>query len=377
MSSRPESVDAVLDMVRTQLGMDVAFVSEVHGDYRSFRALVSSVEVAAEVGVLQPYEGTYCKLISTGALDEVIPDTSANAWTRTAAVTTELGIGSYVGVPLRRSNGDLYGTVCTFSREAKPALRQDQAKVLHAAAELVMRLIESEDRESERLDSVVDAVEASMGSDTTIELAPVWELRTRKISSFEASPRFADEASFRRRRLEARDLGRGVELELFVLARTIDTIRGSRPQEPVSITLSPDAITDERFPGLVADVAPDQLVLTIDVHDRIDDYDALNEVVHPMRRLGLKVGVSHVGTGSAEMRHIIMLEPDVIRIDSSWSSDLSSDADHRAFLESLAALAEKIDAEAIAVGIESAEGLAWAEELGITHVQGAASVIAT
>ncbi len=47
-------------------------------------------------------------------------------------MTREAGIGAYVGVPLRFSDGHLYGTLCALSHSPDPSLGERDARFMRA-----------------------------------------------------------------------------------------------------------------------------------------------------------------------------------------------------------------------------------------------------
>ena len=55
-----------------------------------------------------------------GEIPNAIPDARRHPATRDLAGAANDPIGSYVGVPVRLPNGDLYGSLCSASRAARP-----------------------------------------------------------------------------------------------------------------------------------------------------------------------------------------------------------------------------------------------------------------
>ena len=360
------AASAMVDIVRRELGLEVAFVSEIEGDRRSFRALATEVELPIEVGFSEPYEGTYCQMITSGQLDEVVPDTAAEPLTQDAFHTSHLGIGAYLGVPMLRTTGELFGTLCAFSRTARPELSAAEAEVLRATGVLIMRLIEAEEQVDHRLADLDKAVDDAL-LDAAIDLIPVRDVKDGTVTSHEAVVRFADGCSFRERLREAREIGRGVELELTVLARTLAAVEGiSVPL--VSVSLSADAMKDPAFQAIIAAVPPARLMIRFDVDDVVPDYEELVGLLQPLRRLGARVAVDRVGDGAADLRHILMLSPDALRIDPAVTTGLGDDPHRRMLVESIATLAANVDASCVALGVDADADLAWMEELGVSQV---------
>ena len=72
------NVDRVLDAVRTHLGMDVAFISEFGGHYRTFRHVAGSIEpMPIRPGDSSPLDEGYCLRVVEGRIPQLIPDTAA------------------------------------------------------------------------------------------------------------------------------------------------------------------------------------------------------------------------------------------------------------------------------------------------------------
>jgi EAL domain-containing protein (putative c-di-GMP-specific phosphodiesterase class I) len=359
----------MVDIVRRELGLEVAFISAIEGDQRTFRSLVAEVELPIEVGFTEPYEGTYCQMITSGQLGEVVPDTAAEPLTKDAFHTDHLGIGAYLGVPMRRRDGELFGTLCAFSRHARPELSAAEAEVLRATGVLIMRLIEVEEEVDERLTDLADLAatvdDALAGA--TIDLLPVLDVRDGVVVGHEAVARFGDGRPFRQRLGEAREIGRGVELELSVLRRTLEAVEETSVPV-VSVSLSAEALKDPAFQAIISGMPPSRLMLRFDVDEEVTDYEELIRLLQPLRRLGARVAVDRVGDGSSDLRHILMLSPDVLRIDPDLVRGLDADPGRRVLVESIATLAAKIDADCVALGVASDADLAWMDELGVTHV---------
>ena len=129
------AISSLLADVRRVLKMDVVFVSEFVAGRRIFRhvkARAGSRHPA--VGASDDLEDTYCYRIVTGRLPQVIPDTGALQETAGLAVTHALGIGSYIGVPIMMENGEVYGTLCCFSKAPDQRLSEAAAAKLRGVA---------------------------------------------------------------------------------------------------------------------------------------------------------------------------------------------------------------------------------------------------
>lgn len=139
------TIERALDAAREVLEMDIAYYSEfaegeqvirsVRGDSDSFRF---------GEGTRVPLEETYCRRMLTGVVPSVIPDARSDERVRDLPATRKGRIGSYVGVPLRLSNGRIYGTLCCASHAARHSLDERDARFMRVLARLVAYQLELE-----------------------------------------------------------------------------------------------------------------------------------------------------------------------------------------------------------------------------------------
>lgn len=96
------------------------------------------------------------------------------------------------------------------------------------------------------------------------------------------------------------------------------------------------------------------------MRDRLKDF----------RAEGIEIALDDVGAGNSILETLLHLEPDVIKIDKTCIQDTSRDPDKRAFLGRLMKVAQALDGEVIAEGIESREDLVVVNDMGIRFGQG-------
>ncbi len=140
----------MLAAAKEELGMEVAFVSEFAEQRMIFRKLVGEAESFGwQEGKSSPLSDTFCQLLIEGRLPSVIPDATANELVKPLNVTVEARIGSYVGVPIRFSDGHVYGTFCALSHSPEPSLNERDAQFVRVLARLVAEHLERERRLSQ------------------------------------------------------------------------------------------------------------------------------------------------------------------------------------------------------------------------------------
>jgi len=140
-----ETIEWVLEVAREELGMEVAFVSEFTQQRMVFRKLAGEAESFGwKEDESVPVDDTFCRLLLEGHIPNVIPDAKADGRVNFLNVTGKADIGSYVGAPVRFSDGRLYGTFCVLSHSPEPSLAERDAQFIRVLARLVAEQIERE-----------------------------------------------------------------------------------------------------------------------------------------------------------------------------------------------------------------------------------------
>lgn len=112
----PAAIPQVLQLLRTRLGMDVAFVSQIVDGQRVIKAADSAADfTAVQTGMSDPVEQSWCQQVIEGRLPEAIQDARPLI---AAGKLPDPGfpVGTHLSTPVRLSDGGVYGTLCCFSR---------------------------------------------------------------------------------------------------------------------------------------------------------------------------------------------------------------------------------------------------------------------
>lgn len=171
---------------------------------------------------------------------------------------------------------------------------------------------------------------------------------------------------------EAAAVGLIGELEFAALETALRAAHGLPPDIYVALNISPDTCLDPRLPGLLqrSGLPLNRIVLELTERLAVSDYKPLLSVLAPMRRMGLRIAVDDAGSGFASMRHILHIQPEIIKLDRSLISGIDDDQGQRALGAAMVEFARQIDATLVAEGIETPEELASVARLGMTAGQG-------
>ena len=373
MSSSPPGVPTVarvLEIARSRLGMDVAWLSAFTSTSQQFVAVADGGTGAGpQAGSTGSLEGSYCVRVLDGRLPGVVPRARQDPRTRDLAVTEELGIGAYAGSPVRAADGTVLGMLCCTSRVPRPDLDDSDRRVLDLLASVLAELHPEQVQDEQ---PVVDRVRRAVSGDgRTVVLQPIVDLRTGQAWGAEALSRFREEPV--RPDLwfaEAERVGLRVELEVAACADALRHLAGPDAPAVLSVNLSSDAVVDGVLDGLLDGTDPARVVVEITEHAAVADYAALRQALRDLRARGLRLAVDDAGAGYASLRHVVQLSPDLIKIDMSLVRDIDSDPVKQALASSLVSFAQATGALLIAEGVETQAECDTVDGLGVGLVQG-------
>ncbi|WP_062350663.1 EAL domain-containing protein [Bacillus kwashiorkori] len=116
-------------------------------------------------------------------------------------------------------------------------------------------------------------------------------------------------------------------------------------------------------------VNPKQIVLEINESETKTDTLALKETVQWLRKKEIRISLDDIGKGESTLKNIIEIEPDISKIDSYFSQNLSTHQKKQETVKHLVKLLKK-DSLVILEGLETEKDLQTAKKLGITYAQG-------
>ncbi|MFP5341263.1 MAG: GAF domain-containing protein, partial [Gammaproteobacteria bacterium] len=148
-------------------------------------------------------------------------------------VTSTLPVGAHLSVPIRLSDGRVYGTFCCFSTTPDHSLNERDLAIMRVFADLTAAQIDHQETHEQRMATTVAQVEAAIGGDgLSMVFQPIVATATGRPIGFEALARF-DVAPRRGPDVwfaDAAAVGLGVELELAALRLALRSL-GSVPSD--------------------------------------------------------------------------------------------------------------------------------------------------
>ncbi len=356
--SRTDADEQIADLLRTAkraLRLSVAFLSRLDGTTQHLEVVESSIPFLFRDGITQKQETSFCQAILDGRLPEVIPDVRDFPAAMALPTAKIPRIRSYVSAPVRLSDGSLYGTFCAFGLTSDAELTERDRSLMEVLASAASVVIEPQIRENARRTGIETRLAPVItGGGPVIALQPIVGLAGGRPIGVEALSRFPAEWATTPDVVfaDAHSVGLGHDLELLALRRAaehLDTLPGY-----VAMNVSPGTLLTPGCADLLRELPLDRVVLELSEHDQVDDYDALADALGPLRAAGLRLAIDDVGAGFSSLRHIVVTQPDVLKIDRSLVSGLDTDPVLTTLVHSLVDLARGLGATVVAEGVETA-----------------------
>jgi len=200
---------------------------------------------------------------------------------------------------------------------------------------------------------------------------PMVALYKSETVGYEALTRFDDGTRPDQYFADANALGLGRELELATIDSAVEAARGLPRGRFVTINLSPELLlaSREELGACLDRLNGRPVVLELTEHDVVEDYEATRA---SLAALGphVQLSVDDAGAGFSTLRHVIMLEPEYVKLDRGWVSDIHIDPTRQALVAGLSHFARTTGCELVAEGIEHEAERATLQDLDVSLGQG-------
>jgi EAL domain-containing protein (putative c-di-GMP-specific phosphodiesterase class I) len=117
-------------------------------------------------------------------------------------------------------------------------------------------------------------------------------------------------------------------------------------------------------------IDPMQLKLELTESMLLDNIEETIATMHSLKKIGIKFSLDDFGTGYSSLQYLKRLPLDQLKIDQAFVRDISSDSSDRAIVRTIIAMAESLNLNVIAEGVETEEQKSFLLQKGCTHYQG-------
>lgn len=276
-------------------------------------------------------------------------------------------------MPIPSGKSHPFGTLCCYSCTHKDELDERDIGFMSAMADLIGTVLQEEQRLLDDLCYRREYIRNVVKSEgLQMVWQPIVDTMTGRLVGMESLARFQTDPYRPPNQWfdEAVALGIGTELEKNAFAKGF-SIRKHLPKDVyVSCNLSGATFLQPEFQEFLKRQELDQIVLEITEHDAIADYEKLVSSLSEFRNQGMQLAIDDFGAGYASFRHILELNPDIIKLDMSLIRNIDRNPMMQSVVKALVAFAGDQDLTLLAEGIENREELSTLQSLGISRAQG-------
>jgi EAL domain-containing protein (putative c-di-GMP-specific phosphodiesterase class I) len=386
----------------------MAFWSVTHHDGdRQVYLCVQDDAYGKSDGDSHTWSDSFCRHMVAGVTPQIAPDAMAVAPYAAAGVAHAMPIGAYIGVPIRGSNGELFGTLCGLDPHRQPGSLHDHASLLTLCATLLSQLLHAEhlrleaiDREAKLHWIAFHDVKSVNGTADILLREPlraaiesgaieayyqaIIDLRTARPIGFEALARWRHNGEIigpdvfipiaARSGLLPALTERMFDLACAQTAAWSDQL--GHHDLRVGVNVPADCISDPGLPARVAEhlqrhaLQPHQLTLEITEEALLADLETAATVARRLRDLDVRIVLDDFGRGFSSLLHLHTLPLQSIKIDRGFILEVDTNAETRRFMRALRNLSRDLELAMVVEGVERETQADALRELGCTYVQG-------
>lgn len=146
----------VIEYLRTAVPLGFWSVTRFDGQQQLYLSVRDSV-YGTGPGGSHAWSDSMCQFMVTGDAPSIAPNVEDVPAYASAGVRDDLPIGAYVGLPLRRADGEIFGTLCGLDPQAQSPDLVQHAGLLELLAQLLSAILQADllnteaERRAERL----------------------------------------------------------------------------------------------------------------------------------------------------------------------------------------------------------------------------------
>ena len=226
----------------------------------------------------------------------------------------------------------------------------------------------------------IDLQEAIEKQQFEVHFQPIIRLNDNSVTGFEALLRWQHPDRGMISPAEfipiAEDTGLINQIGQWVLTEACKQAAAWPPHISVAVNLSPVQFKQPALPLQVVSalsrsgLAPSRLELEITEAVLLTDTERTQDTLKQLRNIGVRIALDDFGTGYSSLSYLSQFKFDKIKIDRSFISGMSAQADTLSIVRAITALGADLGMTVTAEGVETEEQLAHLRTVRCTEVQG-------
>lgn len=150
----------------------------------------------------------------------------------------------------------------------------------------------------------------------------------------------------------------------------------SKKEGSLFLNILPSTLLHSNFPSFIKglinkeQMESQEIIFEITEHEIISDIQALKYRICELKEYGFKFALDDVGKGYASVGLIVELEPDIIKMDRYFTTNIEASTKKQTIINFFLHYCEKFNVQLILEGIENEIELTVAKSLGLLYGQG-------
>ncbi len=366
-----ENLVRLLDRLLTDAGISNRAVRDSRQTVQELRSFAPDVIVLdLDLPVMDGFE-VMQRLRTVIRPSDFVPVLALSADASVARKERAFAVGAddFLGKPIDPTELLLRLRNLLKSRFRHIAMR-DQVEALERQLERKGEVRAQQGRQSRKR---LDRIRAVLGDGSLqMHYQPIVSLRGRGVVGAEALARFSAKPvrSPHRWFAEAAEVGLGAELEVAALKVALQGLDQLPEGSYLSVNISAHAVRTALAQEELAQVPRGRVVLELTEHTAASEDAELTEALATVRSGGVRLAVDDAGDGFLALRHVLRLQPDIIKIGLPLTRGIDGDGAQRALAAALVHGAGQVGASVVAEGVETEPELKVLRELGVDAAQG-------
>ncbi len=144
----------------------------------------------------------------------------------------------------------------------------------------------------------------------------------------------------------------------------------------VAVNLSAQQFRDANLLGDIKEAIEDNRIdptsLEVEVTENMvmDDVEDAIRILNDIKEMGLKIAIDDFGTGYSSLSYLKRFPVDTLKIDRTFIRDLTVDNDDAAIVSAIVSMAQKLEINVVAEGVETQEQVEFLRSINCNIVQG-------
>jgi diguanylate cyclase (GGDEF)-like protein/PAS domain S-box-containing protein len=162
------------------------------------------------------------------------------------------------------------------------------------------------------------------------------------------------------------------EIDLMVLSRAIDLVKGGMP---VAVNVSVRTLSDTRYlaaleVALAAGSDPNHFNFEITETAAVANMSEAQDFARRIRELGCSLSLDDFGTGFSSFTYLKHIPAQYLKIDIEFIRELEKNPADQQLVQAIVSIAHGLGQKTVAEGVEDAGTLATVRRLGVDYAQG-------